>query len=179
MNVDERNDYESVIDIDDTINNDNPLHNRFNNKKNKYTNVDFLLKKINNAEENYFKLLDDVYNLWINVVKNYMDNEPDNGFLQRLKNMSLDGCYREFFNFVISKSDVARNIQADYINSRKISDKHIENITTSFYYNMQKYNAIEELADIHINLIKEKYEDDWNIEYKKVEPLYEKLVETV
>ena len=69
------------------------------------------------------------------------------------------------------------------MHSQQISNKYIANnninITQSVHYNTQIYDAIEELADLHINLIKEKYNDDWNIEYKEIEPLYEKLVEMI
>ena len=143
-----------------------------------YTQLDILQYNYDISKENYDKLLDDIYELWDNVINPYLEdiNNYKNGFLEELKKNSLSG-QKKFYDFIL-KTDIGKKIYDDYIISQKNLNKYLKqnpelNVKESLYYSEKMYDSLYSIRDEHIEMLKLEDPTNWMDKYtKEIEPLY-------
>lgn len=148
------------------------------NKEVEYTQLDILQYNYDISKDNYDKLLDDISDLWENVIQPYLEDIDNykNGFLEELKKNSLLG-QKKFYDFIL-KTNIGKQIYDDYIVSQNNLNKYLRknpesNIRDTLYYSEKMYDSLYSLRDEHIEMLKIDDPDNWTEKYtKEIEPLY-------
>lgn len=136
----------------------------------KYTTFDFLQKRHDIAKIMYDNMLDDIHELWDNVMLPYLTDDmvQCNGFLQKIKNNLTKG-QQKFFDFILKNSDTAKLVEKEYYNSLNCLHKFMkENLDKCIQDSIYFYDKIDDNIEIikknHIDLLKEAYVNKWNFE---------------
>jgi hypothetical protein len=150
-----------------------------------YTDIDYLLKEYDLCTIEYNKLVDHILYLWNNVIIEYLDdtNNIGNGFLNKIRNDKKNGLDL-FFKFICEKSLVGKQVFNNYNKSynkliKYISDNNeiLNNVCdkNNYTYILDKqYDTILQMENEHIILLKEKYNQLWEIEYNaNIKPFYD------
>lgn len=148
------------------------------NKEVEYTQLDILQYNYDISKDNYDKLLDDISDLWENVIQPYLEDIDNykNGFLEELKKNSLLG-QKKFYDFIL-KTNIGKKIYDDYIVSQNNLNKYLRknpesNIRDTLYYSEKMYDSLYSLRDEHIEMLKIDDPNNWTERYtKEIEPLY-------
>lgn len=143
-----------------------------------YTQLDLLQNDYDISKENYEKLLDDIYELWNNIINPYLEdiNNYKNGFFEELKKNSLLG-QKKFYKFIL-ETEISKKIYNEYVVSyNKLNNYLYKNpnlkIQDSLYYSDKMYDSLYYIRDEHIELLKEEDPQKWINKYTKdIEPLY-------
>ena len=143
-----------------------------------YTQLDLLQNDYDISKENYEKLLDDIYELWNNIINPYLEdiNNYKNGFLEELKKNLLLG-QKKFYKFIL-ETEISKKIYNEYVVSyNKLNNYLYKNpnlkIQDSLYYSDKMYDSLYYIRDEHIELLKEEDPQKWINKYTKdIEPLY-------
>lgn len=156
-----------MSDIDDENNEDN------------YTELDNLQYNYDISKENFDDLLDDINDLWENVLLSYLEDSLNynNGFLQNFKKQLLLG-QKEFNNFML-ETEIGKNIYDEYKLSHKNLYNYLKNhqeadIKDTLYYSDKIYDSLYSIREEHINLLQQDNPKKWlDIYTKELEPLYD------
>ena len=148
------------------------------NKEVEYTQLDILQYNYDISKDNYDKLLDDISDLWENIIQPYLEDIDNykNGFLEELKKNSLLG-QKKFYDFIL-KTNIGKQIYDDYIISQNNLNKYLRknpesNIRDTLYYSEKMYDSLYSLRDEHIEMLKIDDPNNWTERYtKEIEPLY-------
>lgn len=148
------------------------------NKEVEYTQLDILQYNYDISKDNYDKLLDDISDLWENIIQPYLEDIDNykNGFLEELKKNSLIG-QKKFYDFIL-KTNIGKQIYDDYIISQNNLNKYLRknpesNIRDTLYYSEKMYDSLYSLRDEHIEMLKIDDPNNWIERYtKEIEPLY-------
>lgn len=148
------------------------------NKEVEYTQLDILQYNYDISKDNYDKLLDDISDLWENIIQPYLEDIDNykNGFLEELKKNSLLG-QKKFYDFIL-KTNIGKQIYDDYIVSQNNLNKYLRknpesNIRDTLYYSEKMYDSLYSLRDEHIEMLKIDDPNNWTERYtKEIEPLY-------
>jgi len=148
------------------------------NKEVEYTQLDILQYNYDISKDNYDKLLDDISDLWENIIQPYLEDIDNykNGFLEELKKNSLLG-QKKFYDFIL-KTNIGKQIYDDYIVSQNNLNKYLRknpesNIRDTMYYSEKMYDSLYSLRDEHIEMLKIDDPNNWTEKYtKEIEPLY-------
>ena len=148
------------------------------NKEVEYTQLDILQYNYDISKDNYDKLLDDISDLWGNVIQPYLEDIDNykNGFLEELKKNSLLG-QKKFYDFIL-KTDIGKKIYNDYKISQNNLNKYLKqnpesNVKESLYYSEKMYDSLYSIRDEHIEMLKLEDPKNWTEKYtKEIEPLY-------
>ena len=151
------------------------------NKEVEYTQLDILQYNYDISKDNYDKLLDDISDLWGNVIQPYLEDIDNykNGFLEELKKNSLLG-QKKFYDFIL-KTDIGKKIYNDYKISQNNLNKYLKqnpesNVKESLYYSEKMYDSLYSIRDEHIEMLKLEDPKNWTEKYtKEIEPLYNYL----
>lgn len=127
-----------------------------------YTEIDFIQKNYDIACHNYELLIDDIDDLWKNVMLDYLENNVDNGILEGLSNNG----YSKFIKFIMSKSKVAQNV---ILNLKKakgklddyIRENCISNIELSVYYKDKCYNLLDTIDESYSIMEGDTYQENY------------------
>lgn len=144
----------------------------------KNTFLDELLYNYDVSKYNYEKLLDDIHDLWENVLLEYLEDYLNygNGFLQGLRKNLIVG-QKKFYNFLL-ETETSKNIFNDYILSLKKLDNYLKKNPESknsdtLYYSDKMYDNLYFIRDEHIELLKLYEQNNWlKIYANEIEPLY-------
>lgn len=124
-----------------------------------YTELDHLIKRHEIAEQSYNKMMNNMTELWENIMVSYLDEIKGHGVLNKLT-------YNKFVNFMVNDDVCEELIDARQMleNYMKHNDKTEED---SDYIFERKNDAIKKLKKIHMKLL-----DDNKIDSSDVKLLY-------
>ena len=145
--------------------------NNIDNEVNTYTKLDLLMQRYDISKLNYDMLMDDIYQLWDEVMKPHIEEYS----IKRWKlNMS------QFYDFILNKSPVAKLVVKEYQLSEKLLNNYVNknNIINENFNYLQDvyYDFFEELENEHIDMLKEVHGENWKKIYDStIKPLYNEL----
>ena len=140
----------------------------------KYTYFDFLQKRYDIAKKTYENLLENINDLWEQVMQPYLEDDTrlGNGFLQKLRDNFVKG-QREFYKFMLEKSIPAKLVQQEYYQASYFLNKYVKEhpndlMEESLYYADKMDNCVEIIKQNHIDLFKQVYGNEWDFEKEKI-----------
>ena len=145
----------------------------------KYEEIDFLQKRYDIAEYNYELMMEDIEDLWENIILEYLEDSISlgNGFLSKFHKLSDKG-YSKFFDFIMKNSNVVKHVKKELKDSReelmRYKMGHNVKIEETEYYNEKIDNLLCDIKEDHIDMICELYPNNGEI-VKTVEYIYDNI----
>lgn len=119
----------------------------------------------------YNKLMDDISDLWFDIIDPYLTENEGNGFLSKLKHDVIS--FELFKKFIINNSSVAKSVIDNHNKILLEKSKDTEDVI-KLLKNSKRINSILDLRDMHVDFLKSNNSNSKNI--NKIINEYDRLI---